>query len=258
MVEAKTAEIVMGNHEFNAIGYATRRQHPVASDPQQEYLRPHTRKNFGQHQQFLTEYAFDSPEHRDVIEWFKTFPLWLELDGLRVVHACWSNEHIKQLRDVHGNARVPEGPALERLYEGGDLFDAPEVILKGPEVRLPEKFHYKDKDGHPREEARYRWWASGADTLDNRAVFVPGSRRINDTELRGFDDTLIGEPPVQPYTDDKPVIVGHYWQQGSPALLSDRVVCVDYSAVKGGDLVAYRFDGEATLDSSKLVAFPGD
>lgn len=35
-----------------------------------------------------------------------------------------------------------------------------------------------------------------------------------------------------------PVCLGHYWLTGTPALLSSRAVCVDYSAGKGGPLVA--------------------
>ncbi|MCW4152788.1 metallophosphoesterase [Halomonas sp. 18H] len=83
MVEAGHALAVLGNHEFNAVAWAT-------PDPQHpsEYLRPHTAKNRQQHQAFLHQVGEDSPQHRDMIEWFKTLPVYLELDDLRVVHAC--------------------------------------------------------------------------------------------------------------------------------------------------------------------------
>ncbi len=42
-----------------------------------------------QHTAFLTAYADYSVEKESVIEWFKTLPLWLDLDDLRIVHACW-------------------------------------------------------------------------------------------------------------------------------------------------------------------------
>lgn len=50
MVAAGNAKVVMGNHEFNAIAWAT-------PDPQRpdEALRPHTDKNRHQHQCFLNE-----------------------------------------------------------------------------------------------------------------------------------------------------------------------------------------------------------
>ena len=56
------------------------------------------------------------------------------------------------------------------------------------------------------------------------------------------------------YDDDTPLFVGHYWRTGEPALLHDQVACVDYSAGKGGSLVAYRFNGEAVLSASSFVS----
>lgn len=47
MLRAGSAQIVMGNHQFNALCYHTR-------DGKGEYLRPHTPKNEGQHEKTLT------------------------------------------------------------------------------------------------------------------------------------------------------------------------------------------------------------
>jgi len=41
---------------------------------------------------------------------------------------------------------------------------------------------------------------------------------------------------------NKPVFIGHYWLNDTPAPLSDQVVCTDYSAAGTGYLTAYRFD----------------
>ena len=41
---------------------------------------------------------------------------------------------------------------------------------------------------------------------------------------------------------------------GTPTILSPKVACVDYSAGKGGALVAYRWDGESNLDSRNFVS----
>lgn len=49
MVDAGTARCIIGNHEFNAIGYAT--EHPPGSG---QHLRPHIPKNDRQHHEFLT------------------------------------------------------------------------------------------------------------------------------------------------------------------------------------------------------------
>jgi hypothetical protein len=50
-----------------------------------------------------------------------------------------------------------------------------------------------------------------------------------------------------------PVFVGHYWMSGEPAPITSNVVCLDYSAVKYGKLVAYRMDDEVILRPDKFV-----
>ncbi len=251
MVEAGHALMTLGNHEFNAVGYATLRADGT------KHLRERKRKHFEQHERFLTEYALDSDEYLDVIEWFRSLPLWLELPGIRVVHACWSNEHIERLRGAHAGPGLPTGAALEQLFtKGNELYDAIEVVLKGPEVTLPEPLSYIDKDGHLRKKARYRWWGEGRNVLRERAVFIPGCLDSEGRPHPGFDDTPIEHDVAAPYVDATPVVIGHYWMGGTVEPRSDRVSCVDYSAVAGGQLVAYRFDGESTLSHDKMIAFP--
>ena len=88
MVDAGSARAVMGNHEFNAIGWAT------PDGDSGRHLRPrHGRqgeKNALQHAAFLTEVGADSAEHEAWISWFLELPLWIETEAFRVVHACWA------------------------------------------------------------------------------------------------------------------------------------------------------------------------
>ena len=55
------------------------------------------------------------------------------------------------------------------------------------------------------------------------------------------------------YTDDIPVVVGHYWAKGQPTVLAPTVACVDYSAGMDGPLVAYRWSGEQRLADAHFV-----
>lgn len=58
------------------------------------------------------------------------------------------------------------------------------------------------------------------------------------------------------YEGQVPVLYGHYWRQGSPRHLhdwTDYAACVDFSAVKGGALTAYRWSGEARIDPAHYV-----
>jgi hypothetical protein len=82
MIDRGSARAVMGNHELNAIAWAT-------PDGQGAFRRPHTFKNRAQHREFLDQTGEGSDAYAEAVDWFKTLPLWLDLGGLRVVHACW-------------------------------------------------------------------------------------------------------------------------------------------------------------------------
>jgi hypothetical protein len=82
MCEAGTALAVMGNHEFNALGWAE-------PDGNGGFLRAHSQNNKEQHAEFLRQVGEGSAAHEQALEWFQTLPVWLDLCGLRVVHACW-------------------------------------------------------------------------------------------------------------------------------------------------------------------------
>ena len=99
MVESGKALAVMGNHEFNAVAWATKNP-----ESDSEYLRPHTEKNRKQHQEFLNQVIEKSDLHLDMIEWFKTLPVYLDLPEFRVVHACWHPDHISAITK-HTNSK---------------------------------------------------------------------------------------------------------------------------------------------------------
>jgi len=89
MVDAGAALAVMGNHELNAIAWHT-------PDPRRpgQYLRSHDSPTWGaknrkQHAAFLDEVESKPALHYEIVEWFLTLPLWLDLPALHVVHACW-------------------------------------------------------------------------------------------------------------------------------------------------------------------------
>ena len=171
MADAGSAQIVMGNHEFNAIGFAL--EHPSGSG---QFLRQHSDKNVKQHQEFLEQVT--GTERSQYLEWFKTMPLWLDLGGLRVVHACWHQDSMNIVELELGSNRFNSLDQFVRACDKRDpLYAAVEVLLKGPEVNL-RQFDcpsYRDKDGHSRDEARVSWWTAGARTLREIAVMDPTS-----------------------------------------------------------------------------------
>ncbi len=160
MVESGTAYAVMGNHEYNALAFHTK--DPENSDV---WLRSRSTKNIYQHMAFLEEYSAPScGEDLDrVLSFFRSLPLWLELDGLRVVHACWDKDLIEKVRPLLGeNNTLTESLLIASTRKGGLEYDAIETLLKGAEMTLPNGECFFDKDGNRRTEARVRWWLNEA------------------------------------------------------------------------------------------------
>ena len=253
MVEAGSAQIVLGNHEFNAVAYAT----PDPDSPG-HFLRPHHgvkgEKNNHQHEAFIGAVGgLHTAEHLAWIDWFRTIPLWLDLGGLRVIHACWHTPSIEVLEPLTGPGHtLTDELVVASSRKGTPAYDAIEVLLKGPEVELGDEYGYVDKDGVWRHRARYRWWDPSARTL-REAALIPSDAKGRDG---GPVPPLPDDPIVdrlEPYEGDVPLVVGHYWETGAPTVWAPAVACVDYSVAKRGKLVAYRWSGEDVLDGEHYV-----
>jgi hypothetical protein len=237
MVESGAALSVMGNHELNALAFHT----PDPARPG-EHLRRHNEKNSHQHAETMRQ--LPAGELASYLDWFRTLPLWLDLDGLRVVHACWDETRMAQIT----------GPVTDEFLSaaclaGGTLFEPVEAILKGKEMRLPPGATFRDKDGHERLATRVKWYEPPQGhtyrTYAMASEPIPSDEPLPEEVVRA----------AVPYpADAKPVFVGHYWLSGRrPALLRHNIACVDWSVAKGGFLCGYRWDGEQMLDPKKFA-----
>lgn len=206
---------LLGNHDSNAIAFCMRAGRAVL-DPQgawhegrsalgtprlsRRWLRRHHHleeeaefKNVRQHEATLL--GFDDPaSYEAAVRWFMTLPLWLELPGLRVVHAAWIPRAVACLDQwaagrglpslglrapgfdealLLQRARAASAPGEEAWHELLDLRGVPhahrvpadhapavalERLLKGVEIRLPEGVSVADSGGHGRNELRMRWF----------------------------------------------------------------------------------------------------
>lgn len=253
MVEAGQALAVMGNHEFNAVAWAS-------EDPERsgEFLRPHSSKNRDQHAEYLQQVGEGSALHQAHLDWFKTLPVYLELDELRVIHACWHAPSLTTLSDYLDTQQriIPDAwPILTRADTAA--YDALETVLKGLEIPLPSGVEFLDKDNNPRRHIRTRWWE--LEQLTYRDLAMVPSEVIDQIPHEPIpEDVLPG------YVGDKPLFVGHYWLTGTPEPLNQHIACLDYSiasesGVTGepGKLCAYRWDGEKELHKDHFVWVEG-
>ncbi|PKL77105.1 MAG: hypothetical protein CVV27_06855 [Candidatus Melainabacteria bacterium HGW-Melainabacteria-1] len=241
LVGSGLARCVLGNHEYNLLCY-------VSWVPDR-FLRAHSPRHARQVSATLAAFADTPGELLETLDWFKTLPLYLELPGLRVVHACWDQTWIDYLRQHLPNGRLEPGFLLESSIPGSAAYQCIETLLKGWEVTLPHGLGYLDAEGNTRHETRLRWWpqpasATWADWL------VSGAEALACKD-QPFDEEVPGR--LYP-SDAPPVFCGHYWLSGMPRLQAPNVCCLDYSIAKGGRLMAYRWDGEQVLDPAKLTS----
>ncbi|RRJ84628.1 metallophosphoesterase [Aestuariirhabdus litorea] len=248
MVDAGEGTLIMGNHEYNALCYCT----PAATSTPQTpvFLREHSPRHLRLIGDTLEQYRDYPGEWEEMLQWFLTLPLFLELEAFRVVHACWDPELIAQYLQQYGCNHLDE----QRLRESVDKTTLPgrlmDRLTRGLDIRLPDGLSVTSRDGFVRHFFRAHFWSQDPQTY-NDVVFQPdplpeaiAHRRMNDDEkARLFH-----------YAEEqKPLFIGHYWRCGQPRTLTANIACLDYSAVKYGKLVAYRMDGEARLCNSKFV-----
>jgi hypothetical protein len=239
MQAAGAAKVVMGNHELNAIGYAT--------ESNGGWLRRHSDKNAAQHRAFIEQVGWDSALHRELLAWFRTLPVALDLGGIRVCHAWWEETMIAEAAAASDACGRLDEDYLRASFDPCErAFPVLEAITKGCEVALPDGAAFTDPGGHPRREIRVRWWDAGPSTYRRSAlVSQDESDRIPDLPLP------VGLPPGNPSA--VPVFVGHYWFTGTPQPQNRNTAVLDYSAAKDGPLVAYRWRGERELRDDGMV-----
>jgi hypothetical protein len=88
----------------------------------------------------------------------------------------------------------------EALRRGSEAFAAADILMKGPEQRLPVGMTFTDQSGHERQEVRVRWWDPEALTFKQAAI--------------GIDDRLDELPDLElptdfRYLENTPVLFGH-------------------------------------------------
>ena len=239
MLDADVADAVMGNHEYNALAFATL----DPKDPTQ-YLRTHSKAHVRQHEAFLAEVPFSSDTHQYWLQRFYEIPLWLESDDACFVHACWDVDSMAILKPLltEDNCLTPHG-LVATSNEPSVPFDALERVLKGVETPLPNGMAMVDKEGTRRTRVRVRWWL---DELNKRTLYEVARAPLS--ALAQIPSDALAENIDFALKTNKPVFVGHYWLTGTPEPLSPQVVCTDYSAaVDSGYLTCYQLDTEQPL-----------
>lgn len=234
MLDADVADAVMGNHEYNALTFAS-----IDPNNPERYLRSHNDVHIRQHEAFLAEAPFGSDIHQYWLTRFYELPLWLETDNACYVHACWDVDSMAVLKPLltADNCLTPSAVALT-AQKHTPPYEALERVLKGVETALPEGLVMVDKDGAERKHVRVSWWLD-----DLRSRTIHQIARAPSSGLAQIPVDAMAENIDFALKTHKPVFVGHYWLTGNPEPLSIQVICTDYSAaVDSGYLTCYQLD----------------
>jgi hypothetical protein len=139
MIEAGSGRTIMGNHEWNAIGFATARPDGKG------FLRNRSPNRFAQHEAFLRQIGLESALHKELVGWFKTLPPFLDLGAIRLCHAWWNPEFIAMIgKHSRPDGALDESFLVPAFEKGSPSWVAMEGVTKGLEVRLPEGSSFRD------------------------------------------------------------------------------------------------------------------
>ncbi|MCR4511568.1 metallophosphoesterase [Pseudomonas sp. 32.2.56] len=246
MVSAGQALCIMGNHEFNALGWST----PAAPGSGRQFVREHTPRHARLIKETLEQFDAYPAEWQAFLDWFYELPLFIDAGRFRVVHACWDDSLIEPLRAQFADGCIDEHFLQAAAVHGSFANTALDRLLRGTDMRLPHGMTLTSDDGFTRAHFRTKFWEEDPQTYGD-IVFQPDALPELAAQMP-LSEMQKGE--LLKYGADQPLLfVGHYWRSGKPAPIRSNLACLDYSAVLNGKLVAYRLDQETRLDASKFV-----
>ncbi|MFV0366031.1 MAG: metallophosphoesterase [Mangrovibacterium sp.] len=240
MVEAGAAYAILGNHEVYALLYSLRGKagRRLSSKPAQHRLNLTST---------LQEFADDKKEWKSHVEWLRTLPLFLELDGIRVVHAAWNDNAVDLMKQIAPTGRFSRKQLKEfgkgNTAKGNAFWE----LCRGVDFYLPKDLLLFDSRGDSHSYFRRKWWDSGEDATFKSLSY--------DFRFDVPDYQIPKEIAVyrQAYPPDAPLVFfGHYCIRKSKNIIKPNLCCVDSCVRKTGKLVAYRWDGEKKLEKKHI------
>lgn len=242
MVEQGSALCILGNHELNAILYAT-------LDKSGKSLQKRLPRYKLPLMKTLEEYKNYQDEWKDTVKWFRQLPIYIDLENLRVVHGSWNDKYIATFnRFMAGEYRMKKS-FLKTYLTNKELSNAVDGLIKGEELHLPKDLLVKDNYGIIRRSFRIKWWESARGKTFKDVSF--GNRF--DLPAYTIPPEIIPEISTYP-AQSPPVFVGHYClEQNSALIFNGNICCIDTCVARTQQLAAYRWDGEQVLLPEKLV-----
>ncbi|MGQ8335119.1 metallophosphoesterase [Sunxiuqinia sp. A32] len=241
MVEAGNAYTILGNHELNAILFYLKDQAGVRIFKRSSKLRLNLF-------QTLDEFAAYPEEWKSHMRWMRTLPMFLELDGIRVVHACWKEENIQLLKENITEPKLRKSFLRKISKNNSEISKAFWETCRGIDYQLPKDLLVFDNLGRPHRSFRSKWWLDPFGKTFNELSFESRFDLPNYT----IPVELIHHHPAYPETDPI-VFFGHFCLKNGGNIISNNLCCLDSCVSRKGKLTAYQWSGEKVLKQENLI-----
>lgn len=242
MVEEGKAMAILGNHEINAILYHLKDKQGIlmVKKPSKNYLALY---------KTINEFALNPLEWKDTLQWLRTLPLFLDLGGIRVVHACWSEEAIKVAKTIYTEGRIKKS-VFRTIHKKSEdeITKSVWLLTKGVYLRLPADLRVRNNKGVTPRVVRMEWW----DSPENKTFEELSFESKFTLPQYTVPKEILSK--TYPYPEDAPpVFFGHYCRGAGPLIVKGNVCCIDSCVTGSGVLTAYRWDGEQQLSTKNIV-----
>lgn len=242
MVENGSAYAILGNHEMYAVLYYLR-------DIEGKYYKKRIPKYQLLVNQTLEEFAPYREELKSHLKWLRTLPMFLDFGAIRVVHACWDDQNIRQIREKLVEPKLTKTLLREIALNETEFSDRFWETCKGTDFKLPKDLLVFDGDGRPHRSFRMKWWLN-AEGLTFREISLES--RFDLPAYTIPQEILHYRKPYSP--DDPIVFIGHYSLVEGYGIVAKNICCVDAGVSRTGKLLAYRWEGEMELKTSNLIS----
>ena len=242
MVENGNALAILGNHEINVII-------AYLKDKKENPLVKPLLKNFISGLKTFNEFIDAPEEWQDHLRWLRTLPLFLELDGIRIVHACWSEKAINFMKN-----NLPQGKIKKEIFRkiyknpGSEWATNFWLLTKGMQFNMPGDLKIINNKGISPRSFRMRWWENPMGKTFEEISF---ESKFHLPEYTIPQEIL---PESLPYPEDAPIVFfGHYCRGNGPHIIKPNICCLDTCIAGSKMLLAYRWHGESILKPENLI-----
>jgi hypothetical protein len=237
MVESGNATAVLGNHEINLITDHLRNKSNPFQKTEISVLKT------------IDEFRDDKEEWKENIKWLRTLPFFLELEGIRIVHACWSDEAVEYLKQYLPTGRIKKD-IFRKIRKEPESSVSKNIALltRGIQFKMPGDLKIINNKGISPRSFRTKWWENPMGKTFGEISFESKFQLPDYT----IPPQIVPESMYYPESSP-PLFFGHYCRKDGPHIIKHNLCCIDACIAGSKILLAYRWDGEDKLSKEKIV-----